>query len=135
MGSGVDKSALRLSTYDVLMGQATLEEAVLFVEGANYALLPSNTDLIGAEAGLLDELGRELRLRHALQAVRDEYDYVLIDCPPALNMLTVNALVAADAVNSAREFMAARQLVGKAGDPGPLADTGVDLRAVLQAAT
>ncbi len=98
MGSGVDKNALGLSTCDVLMGSASLKEAIVVVEHCNYELLPSNGDLIGAEAGLLDELGRELRLRHALQAVRDDYDYVLIDCPPALNMLTVNALVAADAV-------------------------------------
>lgn len=98
MGSGVDKHALALSTYDVLMGSASLKEAIVVVEHCSYELLPSNRDLIGAEAGLLDELGRELRLRHALHGVRDDYDYVLIDCPPALNMLTVNALVAADAV-------------------------------------
>ena len=97
-GSGVDKHALRLSTYDVLMGNARLEEALVSVERSRYALLPGNSDLIGAETGLLNEIGRELRLRHALRPVSDEHDYILIDCPPALNLLTVNALVAADAV-------------------------------------
>ena len=98
MGSGVDKSSLALSNYDVLMDEATLEEITLRVEHSNYALAPANADLTGAEVALLDEIGRELRLRHALEAVRDHYDYILVDCPPALNMLTVNALAAADSV-------------------------------------
>lgn len=98
MGSGVNKRSLACSSYEVLMGEKTLEESLLRNIDAGYHLLPANGDLTGAEVGLLDELGRELRLRHALDAVREQYAYIIIDCPPALNMLTVNALVAADAV-------------------------------------
>ncbi len=98
MGSGVDKRHLSVSSYDVLMGSSTLSDALVTDSAVGYDLLPANGDLTGAEVGLLDEIGRELRLRTALESVRGAYSYVLIDCPPALNMLTVNALVAADAV-------------------------------------
>jgi len=98
MGSGVDKRSLELSSYDVLMGDASVAEAVVTVEHSNYSLLPSNSDLTGAEVALLEEIGREMRLRQGLRPVRDAYDYLIIDCPPALSMLTVNALVAADSV-------------------------------------
>lgn len=98
MGCGIDKNALTASSYEVLMGETTLAEVVVPIEHSRYTLLPSNGDLTGAEVALLEELGRELRLRHALDPVRGSYDYVIIDCPPSLSMLTVNALVAADAV-------------------------------------
>ena len=98
MGSGIDKHALAHSTYDVLLGGLPVETARCRAEEAGYDVLPANGDLTGAEVGLLEELGRELRLKMALDAVKHEYAYILIDCPPALNMLTVNALVAAESV-------------------------------------
>ena len=98
MGSGVDKRDIEKSSYDVLMDEAGIADAVLALPEVGYDLLPSNADLTAAEVGLIDELGRELRLRQAIDAIRSDYTYVIIDCPPALNMLTINALVAADSV-------------------------------------
>lgn len=98
MGSGIDKHRLSHSTYDVLLNGLAIEAARCRAEEAGYDVLPANGDLTGAEVGLLEELGRELRLKMALEAVQDQYAYILIDCPPALNMLTVNALVAAESV-------------------------------------
>jgi chromosome partitioning protein len=97
MGSGVDKREIALSTYEVLMGEAHLREATVTAPEAGYGLLPANADLTAAEVELMSAKMREQRLRLALAQVRDAYDYVIIDCPPSLNMLTVNALVAAQA--------------------------------------
>lgn len=98
VGSGVDKEQENLTTvYDVLMGNDAAETAA--VETASgFDIIPANSDLSGAQVELLDELGRELRLKSALASIRQQYDYVLIDCPPSLNLLTVNALTAADTV-------------------------------------
>lgn len=98
MGSGVNKMALESTTYDVLMGEKTIREVIIRCQDSGYDLLPSNSDLTGAEVALLDELAREVRLRKALDEIRDHYDFIFIDCPPALSMLTVNALVAATAI-------------------------------------
>lgn len=98
MGSGIEKSGLDISSYDVLMGEKQVWDAMVWSEEGGYNLLPSNADLTGAEVALLEEIAREVRLKKALEPVRSDYEFIFIDCPPALNMLTVNALVAADAV-------------------------------------
>ncbi len=99
MGCGVDKRALERSATDVLMGDCNAADAILRVEPAGFDLLPSNQDLTAAEVRLLTMLaGREHRLEKALESVRERYDAIIIDCPPALNILTVNALTAADSV-------------------------------------
>lgn len=98
MGSGVDKAQLEHSVYDVLTDRCTFAEGLHRSEEGGYDLLPANADLTAAEVELLDMKMKESRLRYALAGVRNHYDFILIDCPPSLNMLTVNALVAADGV-------------------------------------
>ena len=97
VGSGVDKESIKKSIYDLLLQNAEIAEVQISSQ-AGYDLIPANGDLAGAQVELVNEIGRELRLRMALEQVRDDYDYILIDCPPALNILTINALVAADTV-------------------------------------
>jgi chromosome partitioning protein len=99
MGCGVDKSSQPRSSCDVLLGDCSVIEALVPVEYGGFMLLPSNQDVTAAEVRLLTmPVGREFKLRNALQTVKADFDVVLIDCPPALNMLTLNALVAADSV-------------------------------------
>ncbi len=97
MASGVDKRELDTSACEVLLGEAEAAQAIVRApEG--FDLLPSNIDLTAAEVRLMDEAAREQRLKRALAVVRDGYDYIIIDCPPALSLLTLNALAAADGV-------------------------------------
>src|ERR1700676_2675184 len=99
MGCGIDKHAQARTSCDVLLGECGAVEALVAVEYGGFMLMPSNQDLTAAEVRLLTmPAGREFKLRTALQPVREDFDVILVDCPPSLNMLTLNALVAADSV-------------------------------------
>ena len=102
-GSGVDKSNLSLSVYDLLSESEKIEN-VLLRPDAGYDLLPANGDLVAAEIDLMTGDDREVRLRSIIDSVRDTYDHLVVHCPRSLNMLTVNALVAADAVEIPMQF-------------------------------
>ena len=96
-GSGVDKNGRATSLYGVLLGEYTAADALVKTE-SGFDLLPANRELAGAEIEMVQIERREFRLKEALASIESDYDFALIDCPPALNMLTVNALTAADAV-------------------------------------
>ncbi len=98
MGSGIDKRALARSVYHVLIGQASVAQARTRSEAGGYDILPANRELAGAEVELVDLDERETRLKSALGAIDADYDFVLIDCPPSLSMLTLNGLCAAHGV-------------------------------------
>jgi chromosome partitioning protein len=98
MGSGVDKRQLELTVYDVLLESASVAEVRVQSEKCGYDVLGANRELVGAEVELVDVERREMRLRLALAAVDTEYDFVLIDCPPSLSMLTLNGLCCAHGV-------------------------------------
>lgn len=97
-GVGVDKAGLAHSTYDVLINGLPLSDAVLETSWKKLSLCPATVDLAGAEVELVEKAGREFILKDALKEIRTQYDYVVIDCPPSLNLLTINAFAAADSL-------------------------------------
>lgn len=98
MGSGIEKDRMERTVYHVLLEQNKVEEVRVSSTSGQYDVIPANRNLAGAEVELVQELAREWRLKKALESVQDEYDFILLDCPPALNLLTVNGLCAAKAV-------------------------------------
>jgi chromosome partitioning protein len=97
-GFGFVRDPERISTYHLLMAEATASQGVISTEMEGLSLIPSHKNLIGANIELVNVENREFRLRNALESVREQYDFIVLDCPPALDLLTLNALVAADSV-------------------------------------
>ena len=98
MGAGIDKAGLGSSVYQVLLGMGNVQAATKTSETGHFDVLPANRELAGAEVEMVELEQRELRLKQALATVKDQYDFILIDCPPALSMLTLNGLCAAHGV-------------------------------------
>ena len=98
MGSGIDKYEVEFSAYDLLVEDTKFEDVVQTETTGGYHLIAGNGDVTAAEVKMMEMFGRELRLKNALAGIRDNYDFIFIDCPPSLSMLTVNAMAAADSV-------------------------------------
>jgi chromosome partitioning protein len=97
-GLGIDKNSVEGSVYDLLVNDKSVAELALATEWDNLFIVPSNRELVGAEVELIDEEGREFRLKTRLAEALNDYDYIFIDCPPSLSILTLNGLVASDGV-------------------------------------
>ncbi|MCB1675432.1 MAG: ParA family protein [Halioglobus sp.] len=137
MGSGIDKYAVQRSIYDVLVHHTPVSQAVCATGESGFDVLPANGDLTAAEVELLELEHRERRLRSALREAAGNYDYVLIDCPPSLNMLTLNGLVAADGVIIAMqcEYYALEGLTALMSTIARIAETlnrGLQLEGILR---
>ena len=97
-GFGIQKDDIKFTVYDVIMGECGVKEAVYSLEYPQMDIIPAVTDLAGSEVELIEYEEKEYRLKDAVDLIKDNYDYVFIDCPPSLNMLTINSLTAADSI-------------------------------------
>ncbi len=97
-GLGVEKEEQENTVYELLLGQCQLEECIQTLEFQGVSLIPSNVNLAGAEIELIGVEGKEYILKNSIDSVKNQYDYIIIDCPPSLNMLTINAMTTADTV-------------------------------------
>ena len=95
---GIDKNNIKTTVYDLFLGEATMEEAMVYSEKNGFWVLPANKDLMAAEIQLLEFSEREFQLRQVLSGIARRFDYILIDSPPSMNILTLNALAASDSV-------------------------------------
>ncbi|CAK3012401.1 chromosome partitioning protein [Vibrio crassostreae] len=98
MASGVDKYQVEATAYDLLVEDTPFDEVVCRSTSGNYDLIAANGDVTAAEIKLMEVFAREVRLKNALESIRNNYDFIFIDCPPSLNLLTINAMAAADSV-------------------------------------
>ncbi|MCB5361680.1 cobalamin biosynthesis protein CobQ [Vibrio lentus] len=98
MASGVDKYQVEATAYDLLVEDSPFDEVVCRSTSGNYDLIAANGDVTAAEIKLMEVFAREVRLKNALASIRSNYDFIFIDCPPSLNLLTINAMAAADSV-------------------------------------
>ena len=98
LGVGVTRDKMEKSVYDLLIGEAETKEVIMPTYQENLFLIPADSDLVGAQIELVNEIAREYKLKKAIEAVKDDYEYIIIDCPPTLGILTLNALTAADSV-------------------------------------
>ena len=94
----MDKSQVDCTIYDLILGECSIEESVIVSDFENLYLIPSNVDLAGAEIELIGIQNKEFIVRDAVKQIRDDYDFIIIDCPPSLNMLTINAMTTADTI-------------------------------------
>lgn len=97
-GVGLDKAKVETSIYDVLVGNKTARQSIVGTELGHLNVIPSSIELVGAEVELVSMFSREQRLREALESVRDEYEFIIVDCPPSLGLLTINTLTAANSM-------------------------------------